>query len=47
MKILGEHTNIYLYEEQLEDHHFGLDLMTKQLVLNLRLKGFGTESILE
>ena len=27
MKRLDEHTNVYLYEEQSEDHHFGLDLM--------------------
>ena len=47
MKILGEHTDMYLYGEQSEDHHFRLNLMTKQLVLDLRLKGFGTESIPE
>ena len=28
-KILGEHTNVYLYKEQSEDHHSGLDLITK------------------
>ena len=34
MKRLDEHTNLYLYEEQSEDHYFGLDLMTKQSMLN-------------
>ena len=34
MKRLDEHTNVYLYEEPSEDHHFGLDLMTKQSVLD-------------
>ena len=24
MKSLDEYTNVYLYEEQSEDHHFGL-----------------------
>ena len=33
-KRLGEHTNVYLYGEQLEDHHSGLDMMTKQPVLD-------------
>ena len=37
MKILGEHTDVYLYKEQSEDHHSRLDMMTKQLVLDLRL----------
>ena len=40
----GEHTDVYLYGEQSEDHYFGLNLMTK-LMLGLRLKGFGVESI--
>ena len=44
-KRLGEHTDLYLYREQSEDHHSMLDLMTKQSVLDLRLKGFGVESI--
>ena len=43
-KRLGEHTDVYLYGEQSEDHYFGLNLMTK-LMLGLRLKGFGVESI--
>ena len=38
-KRLGEHTNVYLYEEQSEDHHCGLDLMMKQPMLDLRLEG--------
>ena len=33
MKRFDEHTNAYLYEEQSEDHHCGLDLMTKQSVV--------------
>ena len=36
--ILSEHTDVYLYGEQSEDHYSGLDLMTKQLVIDLRLK---------
>ena len=36
--IFGEYTDVYLYREQLKDHHSGLDLMAKQLVLELRLK---------
>ena len=32
-KRLGEYTDVYLYEEQSEDHHSGLDLMTKQPML--------------
>ena len=43
-RILDEHTNVYLYEEQYEDHHWRLDLMSKQLVLDSRLGGFGVES---
>ena len=46
-KILDEHTDVYLYGEQSKDHSSQLDLMTKYLVLDLRLKGFGIESILE
>ena len=42
-KRLGEHTNVYLYGEQSEDHHSGLDLMTKQPMF----EGFGAESIVE
>ena len=34
MKRLGENTDIYLYEEQSEDHHSGLDLMMKQSMLD-------------
>ena len=34
MKRLGEHTDVYLYGEQSEDHHSGLDLMTKQPMLD-------------
>ena len=34
MKRLNEHTDVYDYEEQLEDHHSRLDLMTKQSVLD-------------
>ena len=34
---LGEHTDVYFYEEQLEDHHWRLDLMSKQLVKGSRL----------
>ena len=30
MKRLDEHTDVYLYKEQLEDHHSRLDLITKQ-----------------
>ena len=41
---LGEHTDVYLYEERSEDHHYGLDLMTKQSVLDSGLEGFGIES---
>ena len=33
-KRLGEHIDVYLYGEKLEDHHFGLDQKTKQLVLD-------------
>ena len=44
---LGEHTDVYLYREQSKDHHSGLDLVTKQSVLDLKLKGFGAESIPE
>ena len=33
-KRLGEHTDVYLYEEQSEDHHSRLDLMTKQPMLD-------------
>ena len=33
-KRLGEHTVIYLYRKQSEDHHSELDLMTKQPVLD-------------
>ena len=43
-KRLGEHTDVYLYEEQSKNHHSRLDLMTKQSVLDLRLKGFVAES---
>ena len=34
MKRLDDYTEVYLYEEQPEDHHSRLDLMTKQLVLD-------------
>ena len=34
MKRLDEYTDVYLYEEQSKDHHSGLDLMTKQPVLD-------------
>ena len=34
MKRLGEHTDVYLYGKQSEDHHYGLNLMMKQLVLD-------------
>ena len=34
MKILGEHTDVYFYEEQSKDHHSRLDLMMKQTVLD-------------
>ena len=44
MKRLGEHTVVYLYKEQSEDHHYGLELITKQLVLDSRLEGFGAEN---
>ena len=44
MKRLGERISIYLYGEQLEDHHCGLDLITKQPVLDSRLEGFGVEN---
>lgn len=44
MKRLDEHTDAYLYKEQLEDYHCRLDLMTKQLMLDLRLEGLSTES---
>ena len=47
MRKLGEHTNVYLYEEQYEDHYWRLGLMPKQLVLDSRLGGFIAESILE
>ena len=47
MKILGGHTDVYLCGEKLEDYHYELDMMTKQLVLDLRLKVFDTESIPE
>ena len=33
-KRLGEHTIVYLYEEQSKDHHSELDLMTKQTLLD-------------
>ena len=33
-KRLGEHTDVYLYGERSEDHHSGLDLKTKQPVLD-------------
>ena len=33
-KRLSEHTSVYLYGEQSEDHHSGLDLMMKQPVLD-------------
>ena len=33
-KRLGEHTNVYLYGEQLKDHYSRLDMMTKQPVLD-------------
>ena len=33
-KRLGEHIDVYLYEEQLEGHHSGLDLVTKQPMLD-------------
>ena len=33
-KRLGEHTDVYLYGEQSEDHHSGLDLMMKSSVLD-------------
>ena len=47
MKRLGEHTDAYLHGEQSKDHHYGLDLMMKQMVLDSRLEGFGVESRLE
>ena len=34
MKRLDEYTDVYLYEERSEDHHSGLDLITKQSVLD-------------
>ena len=34
MKKLGEHTDVYLYGEQLKDQHSGLDLMMKQPMLD-------------
>ena len=46
-KILGEYTDFYLYGEQSDDHHSGIDLMMKQLVLDLRPEGFGIENIPE
>ena len=46
-KRLGEHIDVYLYGEQSEDHHWRLDLMSKQLVLDSRLGGFGVENKLE
>ena len=45
MKKLGEH--IDLYEEQYEDHHWRLDLMSKQLVKGSRMGGVGIECRLE
>ena len=44
---LGEHIDVYLYEEQWEDHHWRLDLMSKLSVLDLRLGVFRFESIPE
>ena len=46
-KRLGEHTVVYLYGEQSENHHSELDLMTKQPVLDYRLEGSSTENIRE
>ena len=34
MRKLGEHIDVYLYKEQWEDHHWKLDLMSKQMVLD-------------
>ena len=33
-KRLGEHTDVYFYGKQSEDHHSELDLMTKQSVFD-------------
>ena len=33
-KRLGEYTDVYLYGEQSKEHHAGLDLMTKQPMLD-------------
>lgn len=38
------HIVFHLYEKQMEDHCCGQDLMMKQLVLDLRLEGFGAKS---
>ena len=47
MKRLGEHTDIYLYGGQSEDHHSGLDLMKKLSMLDWRLEGSRGENIPE
>ena len=44
MNRLGERIDFYRYGEQLKDHQCELDSMTKQSVLDLKLKGFGAES---
>lgn len=44
MRRQSEHISIYIYEEQSKDLHCVQYLMTKQLMSNLRLKGFGAES---
>lgn len=40
-KVLGEHTNIYLYDDEAEFQHCRLDMMMKQDVFDLRQEGFG------
>ena len=43
MRKLDEHTDVYLYEEQLGDHHQELDLMLKQSMEDQRLVGSGVK----